>query len=131
MSASIRTSTGTSPRRATSSRPLAGLSVARTRTLLELEDALGTRFEGAALERDEAADACLRGRQERVEPRAAEGHLLGCPLHLDELARAGHDDVHVHLGARVLDVVQVEHCLALNDADADRGDAVADRGGRL
>src|SRR5215467_3321671 len=131
MSDSIRTSNGTAPRSVRSSRPLAGLSVARTRTGLELEDALGTRFEGAALERNEAADASLGGRQERVEARAAEGHLLGRPLHLDELARAGHHDVHIHLGARVLDVVQVEHRLALDDADADRGDAVADRGGRL
>ena len=62
-----------------SSRPLAGLSVARTRTGLEGEDALGTRFEGAALERDQATDAPLGDRQERVEPGAAEGHLLGCP----------------------------------------------------
>jgi len=35
---------------------------------------------------------------------------------------------HVDLGGRVLDVVQVEHRLALDDAHADRGDAVADRG---
>src|SRR5262245_21341907 len=131
MSASSRISNGTAPRSARSSRPLAGLSVARTRTGLELEDALGTRFEGTALERDEATDAALSDRQERIESGAAEGHLLGRPLHFDELTVAGHDDVHVHLGARVLDVVQVEHRLALNDADADRGDAVAERGGRL
>src|SRR5262245_14575955 len=131
MSASSRISNGTAPRSARSSRPLAGLSVARTRAGLELEDALGTRFEGAALERDKAADAALGDRQQRIEPGTAEGHLLGRPLHLDELAGAGHDDVHVHLGARVFDVVQVQHRLALHDADADRGDAVADRGGRL
>ena len=73
----------------------------------------------------------LGDRQERVEPGTAEGHLLRGALHLDELAGAGHDDVHVHLGARVLDVVQVEHGLALDDADADRAHAVSDRGRRL
>src|SRR5207249_1877811 len=130
-SASSRTSNGTSPRSAWSSRPLAGLSVARTRTALELEDALGTRFEGAALERDEATDAPLGDRQERVEPGAAERHLLGSSLHLDELAGAGHDDVHVDLGARVLHVMQIEHPRAVNDAAADRADAVAERRRRL
>src|SRR5436853_4105473 len=114
-----------------SARTLAGLSVARTRAGLEGEDALGTRFESAALEPDETADAALGYRQERVEARAAERHLLGCPLHLDELTGAGHDDVHVHLGAGVLDVVQVEHGLAVDDANADRAHAVADRRRRL
>src|SRR5262245_60304307 len=130
-SASSWMSKGTSPRRSASSRPLAGLSVARTRRGLDREGALGTRFESAALEPDETADAALGDRQERVEPRTAEGHLLGGALHLDELARAGHDDVHVHLGARILGIVQIEHGLAVDDADADGGDAVADRRRRL
>src|SRR5207249_3951028 len=117
-----------SPRSATSSRALAAFSVARTRSGLAGEDALGTRFEGAALQPDETADAALGDGEERVQPRAAEGHLLGRALHLHELAAAGHDDVHVHLGARVLGVAEVEHRLPLDDADADRGDAVTDRG---
>src|SRR5437867_13180285 len=117
-----------SPRSATSSRALAAFSVARTRSGLAGEDALGTRFEGAALQPDETADAALGDGEERVQPRAAEGHLLGRALHLHELAAAGHDDVHVHLGARVLGVAEVEHRLPPDDADADRGDAVTDRG---
>src|SRR5947199_109598 len=117
-----------SPRSATSSRALAAFSVARTRSGLAGEDALGTRFEGAALQPDETADAALGDGEERVQPRAAEGHLLGRALHLHELAAAGHDDVHVYLGARVLGVAEVEHRLPLDDADADRGDAVKDRG---
>src|SRR5437016_14431841 len=116
-----------SPRSATSSRALAAFSVARTRSGLAGEDALGTRFEGAALQPDETADAALGDGEERVQPRAAEGHLLGRTLHLHELAAAGHDDVHVHLGARVLGVAEVEHRLPLDDADAYRGDVVADR----
>src|SRR5439155_1611297 len=90
-------------------------------------DALGTRVEGAALQANETADAALRDGEERVEPRAAEGHLLGRALHLHELAAARHDDVHIHLGTRVLGVAEVEQRLALDDADADRGDVVADR----
>src|SRR2546422_7801959 len=110
-----------------SSRALARFSVARTSRGLEGEDALGTRVEGAALQANETADAALRDGEDRVQPRAAEGHLLGRALHLHELAAAGHDDVHVHLGTRVLGVAEVEQRLALDDADADRGDVVADR----
>src|SRR5438445_719804 len=102
-----------SPRSATSSRALAAFSVARTRSGLAGEDALGTRFEGAALQPDETADAALGDGEERVQPRAAEGHLLGRALHLHELAAAGHDDVHVHFGDRVLGLAEVEHPLAL------------------
>src|SRR5216117_622789 len=116
-----------SPRRAASSRALARFSVARTSRGLEGEDALGTRVESAALQANETADAALRDGEERVQPRAAEGHLLGRALHLHELAAAGHDDVHVHLGTRVLGVAEVEQRLALDDTDADRGDVVADR----
>src|SRR5207245_2102835 len=111
-----------SPRSATSSRAFAAFSVARTRSGLAGEDALGTRFEGAALQPDETADAALGDGEERVQPRAAEGHLLGRALHLHELAAAGHDDVHVHFGDRVLGVAEVEHPLPLDDADAARGD---------
>src|SRR2546430_11536188 len=116
-----------SARCAASSRALARFSVARTSRGLEGEDALGTRVEGAALQANETADAALRDGEERVQPRAAEGHLLGRALHLHELAAAGHDDVHVHLGTRVLGVAEVEQRLALDDADADRGDVVAHR----
>src|SRR2546425_560826 len=78
-----------SPRSATSSRALAAFSVARTRSGLAGEDALGTRFEGAALQPDETADAALGDGEERVQPGAAEGHLLGRALYLHELAAAG------------------------------------------
>src|SRR6266849_9750863 len=117
-----------SPRSAASSRALAAFSVARTRSGLAGEDALGTRFEGAALQPDETADTALGDGEERVQPGAAEGHLLGRALHLHELAAAGHDDVHVHLGARVLGIAEVEDGLAFHDPDAHRGDTVAKDG---
>ena len=56
--------------------------------------------------------------EERVELRAAEGQLLGGALDLDEAARAGHHDVHVDLGSRVLLVGKVQHRHAVDDADA-------------
>src|SRR5438876_8777557 len=43
-----------------------------------------------------------------VEPLPPEDRALGRRLHLDELSVARHHDVHVHLGLRVLRVVQVE-----------------------
>src|SRR3954447_21250999 len=55
-----------------------------------------------------------------VESRAVERHALGGGLHLDEAAVAGHHDVDVHLGVRVLLVVEVEERRAVHDADRDR-----------
>src|SRR5438309_5376559 len=96
-------------------------------TLLEREDADATRVERPSLKRDEPADAGGGQRQQLVEARAAEGRLLRGALDLDELAGARHDDVHVDGGAGVLDIVQVEHGHAADDADADGGHAVAHR----
>ena len=58
---------------------------------------------------------------------AVERHLLGRRLHLDEPAVAGHDDVHVDVGARVLRVVEVEQRLAVDDADRHGGDRARQR----
>ncbi len=55
--------------------------------------------------------------------------MLGGALHLDQRAALGADDVHVHLGLRVLDVGQIEHDLAVDDADRDGGDGRAQRAG--
>ena len=51
---------------------------------------------------------------------AAEHALLAGALHLDEVAGAGADDVHVDVGDDVLLVAQVQPRLAADDADADR-----------
>ena len=60
--------------------------------------------------------------EQLVEPRAVERHLLGGRLHLDEAPVAGHHDVHVDVGVRVLGVVEVEQRHAVDDADRDGGD---------
>src|SRR6478609_3175187 len=53
-------------------------------------------------------DSRRREVEQLVEALPVERHPLGCRLHLDEPAVAGHHDVHVDLGARVLGVVEVE-----------------------
>ena len=63
--------------------------------------------------------------EQLIELAARERHALGGSLHLDEAGvaaagRAQHHDVHVDLGRAVLDVRQVEHGHAADDADADR-----------
>ena len=58
---------------------------------------------------------------------ARERVLLGGRLHLDEAAVAGHHDVHVGVGARVLGVVEVEQRRAVDDPDRDGRDRVAER----
>src|SRR5262245_1931994 len=131
-------SKGTPASRPASSRPLAGFRVATIsrglvaawlRAGLEAEDAFRPGVERLTLERDETADALLGEREHLVEARAAERDLLGCPLHLDELAGARHHHVHVDLGRGVLGVVQIEHGLALHDSHAHRRHAVTN--GRL
>ena len=75
----------------------------------------------------------LLGDAERSDPARGEVEQLAeqCPrerialcgrLHLDEPAVAGHHDVHVRLGRRVLDVVEVEHGPPVDDADRDGGE---------
>src|SRR5204862_968517 len=107
-SARVTRSIGRSPSRRASSRTLPGFSVARTSRRLEREGPLATRVEGLLLHRDQAADAGARQCEQCIETRAVERRLLGRPLDLDELTGAGHDDVHVDSGTRVLDVVEVE-----------------------
>ena len=55
------------------------------------------------------------------------GHALRRRLHLDEPAVAGHDDVQVDVGGRVLDVVEVEQELAADDPERDRRDRARHR----
>src|SRR4051812_16267782 len=63
--------------------------------------------------------------EQLVQALARERLLLGRRLHLDEPAVARHDHVHVDLRARILRVVEVEERLAVDDADRDGGDGVA------
>ena len=56
-----------------------------------------------------------RGRAAASSRSRSNGDALGGRLHLDELALAGHDDVQVDVGGRVLGVVEVEQRLAADD----------------
>src|SRR5512133_994712 len=65
-------------------------------------------------------DALDGDAQHPVEGLAPERPPLRRALDLDELAVAGGDHVHVHVGGRVLVVVEVEPHLAVEDADGHR-----------
>ena len=56
------------------------------------------------------------------------GGFLAGALDLDELAVLGEDEVEIDSGVLVLDVVEIEHRLACDDADADGGDELVERG---
>src|SRR5581483_5449373 len=76
--------------------PAQPMCAARARRLGELmRDSLG-------LERGDLADPGGREPEQLVERLPREGVALGGRLHLDEPSVAGHDDVHVGVGARVL-----------------------------
>src|SRR5699024_5950365 len=64
--------------------------------------------------------------QELVQFLALEWRAFGRALHFDELTAAGDHHVHIGLGAYVFFVRQVQHGPAVDDADADGGDRVAE-----
>ena len=88
------------------------------------------RGERRSLRADQLADALGGEREQAVHLVARERRAFGGALHLDEAAGPGHDDVHVGVAARVLDVLEIEHRRAVDDADRDRRDEVADRRAR-
>ena len=99
---------------------------------LALRDARNTRGlshrrQRLPLDPGQVGAALLREGEQRVELGAVERRALGGALHLDELAVAGHHDVHVGLGADVLLVGQVEPRHAVDDADPDRGHRAGQR----
>src|SRR5436190_7664756 len=65
--------------------------------------------------------------EQLVELLACERRPLRRRLHLDQLGGIRHHDVHVHLGLRVLGVVEIEERLALDNPHGDRGDRAAQR----
>ncbi len=75
---------------------------------------------------EQHGDAVLGQAQQLVELAAGEGHPLGGALHLDEPSRPRHHHVHVHLGPRVLGVVEVEQTGAVDDAHRHRGAGVGE-----
>src|SRR5262249_43270544 len=95
----------TKRRSSTSGQPIVGTAAStlggRTRDCLRLE-------------RCDLADPSRRQLDQLVERLAGERVALGRGLHLDEPAVAGHHDVHVRVGARVLRVIEVEQRDALH-----------------
>ena len=55
-----------------------------------------------------------------------EGIAFGRGLYFDEIATAGHGDVEVGVGAKVLFVAEIEEKGIADDADAYGGDGVAE-----
>src|SRR5439155_10255268 len=88
---------------------------------------LARSIDGLLLARRQLLDSAGCQVEQLVEPFAAEWDALRGRLHLDESPVACHDDVDVDVGARVLDVVEVEQRLAVDDPDRDRGDRARER----
>src|SRR5436190_1380861 len=63
--------------------------------------------------------------EQLVQLLARERLLLRGRLHLDQPPAAGHHDIHVHLGGRILGVVEIEQRLALDYAHRDGCDRLA------
>src|SRR5579884_546570 len=107
----------TNSRRSTSGQPMVCTAASALREL--------TR-DRLRLERSDLRDARSRQSEQLVERLAGERVALGGRLHLDEAPVAGHHDVHVRVGARVLRVVEIEERHAADDADRDGRDRIAE-----
>src|SRR5215831_18129906 len=90
----------------------------------ESEGISASGIEGSLLRLANLADASRRQVEQLVQLVAVERRALGRGLHLDEALAAGHDDVQVDLGPRVLHVVEVEQQLAADDPERNRRDRV-------
>src|SRR3954470_12365682 len=91
--------------------PSTPASVSRSRGPSQLSDGIAldaSCSNGFVLGGGELLDAPGGELEQLVEARAAERRPFGGRLYLHQRARAGHDDVHVHLCRRVLGVVEVE-----------------------
>src|SRR5262249_33536573 len=134
LAAYVSASSATPVSRPTSSTPAPASSSPSSWSLPSLPEAstsfvtrpLAEGGEGALLERDQLSDAARGQCAQGVELLAAERFLLRRGLELDEAAVVGHHHVHVRVSEEVLCVVKVQPRLAVDDADADRGDERAD-----
>ena len=117
----------TASRISASSRSLWSLRVATTRRGRSAISPAGSRRRPRpGLARGAAIAGSARPRSWSSEARET-GRPLGGRLDLDQPAVAGHDDVGVDLGARVLGVVEVAEQLAADDAAGDRRDRAGER----
>src|SRR5581483_3829327 len=81
-----------------------------------------------SLKSHQFANSLLRQFKQFVHLLARERRAFRRALHFDESPVASADHVHVHLGARIFVVFQIEKGRSVNDAHADRGDFTDDRG---
>src|SRR6185437_8760860 len=88
--------------------PSAAATASRAQMLAQLSSwtSLARSIDRLPLRGGELVDPDRREIEQLVEPGAIERDLLGGRLHLDEPAVAGHDDVQVDVGVRVLRVVE-------------------------
>jgi hypothetical protein len=76
---------------------------------------------------DQLTNAATRELDEASQLRIVKGPVLGCGLHLDEPARASHDNVGIDICARVFLVVKVEYGLAADNPDTGRRNCIEQR----
>src|SRR5438105_13963344 len=89
-------------------------------TLPLLSRDIASRCQNGFLSPEKLLNTRLAIGQHRAKLPLVERRLLTGALKLDEFARFGHDDVHVHLRRRVFDVTKVERHLLVHDPDAYR-----------
>src|SRR5215207_3758117 len=80
--------------------------------------------EGFALDFGELLDAGFGELEEDGEFVVGERGFFAGALDFDEPPAASHDDIHIDVGCDVLRIVEIERGLAIDDAGADRGDAI-------
>src|ERR1051326_6606147 len=110
--------------------PSAAASARRARSSSQPSDGTvlsNRRLEHRELRLRDPVDSLPGEIEQRVEQLAREGLALGRCLHLDDASVARHHDVHVHLGGRVLRVLEIEQRRAVDDPDRDRGDRAGER----
>src|SRR5262245_13485334 len=109
--------------------PSAAATTIRSSASSEESDGMsaGSSIERVLLRRADLGDPAGAEIQQLVQRVSVERRALGGRLHLDEPLGAGHDEVQVDLGARVLQVVEVEQQLPVDDPERDRRDRVRQR----
>src|SRR5690348_2572576 len=104
--------------------PRAEQDQSRSRDDVSASRCSASGIEGGLLRLANLGDALRSQVEQLVQCVAVERRALGGRLHLDQPFAAGHDDVQVDLGTRVLHVVEVEQQLAAHDSERHRCDRV-------
>src|SRR6202158_1848565 len=85
------------------------------------------RSEQRLLLGDQRLDALPSERHHLCELSVVEYLMLRCGLQFDNFVACGHDEVHVHIGARVFFVIKTEKTFAIHNAYANRRNKILDR----